>query len=68
MHKVRAEDRDVLLEPRQYRLTDAKRLHGAFVGTGQRCSSCCAVMPNKSRKICGSVKFMGITPSKKISA
>jgi hypothetical protein len=36
MHEVRAEDGDILLEPCQYGLADAKRLQGFFVGAGEK--------------------------------
>jgi hypothetical protein len=36
MHKVGAEDRKILLEPRHHRLTDTKRLNGFLIGTGKQ--------------------------------
>ena len=36
MHKVGAEDGDVLLEPRQHGLADTERLDGLLIGTGEQ--------------------------------
>lgn len=36
MHKVGAEDGDVLLEPRQHGLADTERLDGLLIGTGKQ--------------------------------
>ena len=36
MHKIGAEDSDILREPRQDRLTDTKCLDGLLIGAGEQ--------------------------------